>query len=88
MPSGILAALYERETHGSGRRIEVTMFEAMVEWMNTRRIYTHSAGARRSAVAPTTRPSSPTAVPRRRRQARHVRHTERARVGVILQRRA
>jgi itaconate CoA-transferase len=42
--AGILAALYERERTGKGRRIEVTMFEAMVEWMGHPLYYTHFSG--------------------------------------------
>ena len=39
--SGILGALYQRERTGKGSRIEVTMFEAMVEWMNHPLMYEH-----------------------------------------------
>jgi itaconate CoA-transferase len=42
--AAILAALYERERTGRGRRIEVTMFEAMVEWMGHPLYYTHFGG--------------------------------------------
>jgi itaconate CoA-transferase len=43
--AAILAALYERERTGRGRRIEVTMFDAMVEWMGHPLYYTHFGGA-------------------------------------------
>jgi itaconate CoA-transferase len=43
--AAILAALYERERTGKGRRIEVTMFEAMVEWMGHPLYYTHFSGS-------------------------------------------
>ncbi len=39
--SGILGALYQRERTGKGSRVEVTMFEAMVEWMNQPLMYEH-----------------------------------------------
>ncbi|HYC44027.1 MAG TPA: CaiB/BaiF CoA-transferase family protein [Burkholderiales bacterium] len=42
--AAILAALYERERTGHGRRIEVTMFDAMVEWMGHPLYYTHFGG--------------------------------------------
>ena len=42
--SGILSALYQRERTGKGSRIEVTMFEAMVEWMNHPLMYEHFGG--------------------------------------------
>jgi crotonobetainyl-CoA:carnitine CoA-transferase CaiB-like acyl-CoA transferase len=42
--AAILAALYERERTGRGRRIEVTMFETMVEWMMHPLYYTHFGG--------------------------------------------
>jgi itaconate CoA-transferase len=42
--SGILSALFQRERTGKGQRIEVTMFEAMVEWMNHPLMYEHFGG--------------------------------------------
>ena len=42
--SAVLAALYQRERTGKGARIEVTMFEAMVEWMMHPLYYTHFGG--------------------------------------------
>ena len=42
--SGILSALYQRERTGKGSRVEVTMFEAMVEWMNHPLMYEHFGG--------------------------------------------
>ncbi len=42
--SAILNALYQRERNGKGSRIEVTMFEAMVEWMNHPIMYNHYGG--------------------------------------------
>jgi itaconate CoA-transferase len=42
--SGILSALYQRERTGKGARVSVTMFEAMVEWMNHPIMYEHFGG--------------------------------------------
>ena len=42
--SGILTALYQREKSGKGTRIEVTMFEALTEWMGYPLYYTHFGG--------------------------------------------
>ncbi len=43
--SAILGALYQRERTGKGTRVEVTMFEAMVEWMNHPIMYAHFGGS-------------------------------------------
>jgi itaconate CoA-transferase len=50
--AAILAALYERERTGKGRRIEVTMFDAMVEWMGHPLYYTHFGGKAPSRSGP------------------------------------
>lgn len=42
--SSILAALFQRSRTGKGTRVEVTMFEAMVEWMSHPLYYTHFGG--------------------------------------------
>jgi itaconate CoA-transferase len=42
--SGILTALYQREKTGRGTRVEVTMFEALAEWMSHPLNYTHFGG--------------------------------------------
>ena len=42
--ASILGALYQRERTGRGTRIEVTMFEAMTEWMMHPLYYTHFSG--------------------------------------------
>jgi itaconate CoA-transferase len=42
--AAIFAALYQRERTGRGMRVEVTMFEAMVEWMMHPLYYTHFGG--------------------------------------------
>ncbi len=57
--SAILAALYDRQHTGDGRRIEISMFESLVEWMNVPvyyQIYSAQAplreGMRHSTIAP------------------------------------
>ena len=42
--SGILTALYQREKTGQGTRVDVTMFEALTEWMAHPLNYTHFGG--------------------------------------------
>ena len=42
--SGILTALYQREKSGRGTRIEVSLFEALAEWMGYPLYYTHFGG--------------------------------------------
>ncbi len=42
--AGILTALYQREKTGKGGRIEVTMLEALAEWMGYPLYYTHFGG--------------------------------------------
>jgi itaconate CoA-transferase len=42
--SGILTALYQREKTGKGGRIEVTMLDALAEWMGFPLYYTHFGG--------------------------------------------
>ena len=42
--AGILTALYQREKTGRGTRVEVTMFEALAEWMSHPLNYTHFGG--------------------------------------------
>ena len=42
--SGILTALYRREKTGKGGRIEVTMLDALAEWMGYPLYYTHFGG--------------------------------------------
>ncbi|MDN5857529.1 MAG: CoA transferase [Pseudonocardia sp.] len=43
--SGILAALYERERTGRGRHVEISLFDALVEWMGFPLQYTIGSGA-------------------------------------------
>ncbi len=43
--ASILGALYQREKTGRGTRIEVTMFEAMTEWMMHPLYYAHFSGS-------------------------------------------
>lgn len=57
--SGVLAALYERERTGRGRAFEVSLFDALSEWMGYPYYYTsyggsapRRTGARHAAIAP------------------------------------
>src|SRR6185436_10827939 len=43
--SGILTALFQREKSGRGGRVEVTMFEALAEWMGYPLLYANFGGA-------------------------------------------
>ncbi|MBI2985258.1 MAG: CoA transferase [Deltaproteobacteria bacterium] len=49
---GILTALYQREKSGKGIRIEVTMFEALTEWMGYPLYYTHFGGKAPARTGP------------------------------------
>ena len=57
--SGILTALLRREKTGEGGRVEVTMLEALAEWMNYPLYYTHFGGT----APPRTGPDHATIVP-------------------------
>src|SRR5262245_14458543 len=57
--SGILTALLQREKTGKGGRVEVTMLEALAEWMGYPLYYTHFSGA----APPRTGPDHATIVP-------------------------
>jgi itaconate CoA-transferase len=57
--SGILTALLRREKTGEGGRVEVTMLDALGEWMNYPLYYTHFSGA----APPRTGPDHATIVP-------------------------
>ena len=57
--SGILTALLQREKSSKGGRIEVTMLEALGEWMGYPLYYTHFSGA----APPRTGPDHATIVP-------------------------
>jgi itaconate CoA-transferase len=43
--SGILAALYDRERTGTGTHLEISLFDALVEWMGFPLAYTAGSGA-------------------------------------------
>src|SRR4030095_16420683 len=57
--SGILTALFQRERSGKGGRVEVTMFEALGEWMSYPLYYAHFGGS----APPRTGPDHATIVP-------------------------
>jgi itaconate CoA-transferase len=57
--SGILTALYRRQATGKGGRVQVTMLEALGEWMGYPLYYTHFSGA----APPRTGPDHATIVP-------------------------
>ena len=50
--SGILTALYQREKSGKGTRVEVTMLEALTEWMGYPLYYTHFGGIAPARTGP------------------------------------
>jgi len=50
--SGILTALYQREKSGKGTRIEVTLFEALAEWMGYPLYYTQFGGTAPARTGP------------------------------------
>jgi itaconate CoA-transferase len=50
--SGILTALYQREQSGKGTRIEVTLLEALTEWMGYPLYYTHFGGTAPARTGP------------------------------------
>jgi itaconate CoA-transferase len=50
--SGILTALYQREKSGKGTRIEVTMLEALADWMGYPLYYTHFGGTAPARTGP------------------------------------
>ena len=57
--SGILTALFQREKTGQGGRVEVTMLEALGEWMSYPLYYAHFSGV----APPRTGPDHATIVP-------------------------
>jgi len=48
--SGVLAALYQREVSGKGASVEVSLFEALAEWMGQPMHYAKGSGASPSRV--------------------------------------
>jgi itaconate CoA-transferase len=50
--AGILAALYQREKSGRGTRIEVTLLEALTEWMGYPLYYAHFGGTAPARTGP------------------------------------
>jgi len=60
--SGILAALLQRARTGEGLRVEVSMLEALTEWMSNALYFTHYGGAeptRQDATHPSVAPYGP-----------------------------
>ena len=83
--SSILAALLQRAKTGRGSHIDVSLLETMVEWMSFPLYYAFEGAAAAAAHGRRARDDLPVrSVPRGRRQARHVRPAERARVGRVL----
>ncbi len=85
--SGVLAALLRREQTGEGSAVEVSMFDALAEWMGYPAYFTEyggtapaRSGARHASIAP----YGP--YRRRRRPARVSGTAERARMGALLRR--
>ncbi|GAA4938674.1 hypothetical protein GCM10023238_00460 [Streptomyces heliomycini] len=69
--SGVLTALYTRATTGRAHPVEVSLFEALAEWMGPARLTTPAtAAASPRAWAPSTPPSPVRRLPGRRRDAR------------------
>jgi crotonobetainyl-CoA:carnitine CoA-transferase CaiB-like acyl-CoA transferase len=58
--SGVLTALYEREHTGRGSAFEVSVLDALGEWMSQPYYYTVYGSMTSAASAPGTRPSRPT----------------------------
>jgi len=83
----ILAALIHRGKTGRGDHIEVSMLEAMAEWMAFPCISPSMAPIRRRGKAPATRPSTLWAVRHRRRRC-VLRPAERSRVDSVCASRA
>ncbi|GGW48199.1 crotonobetainyl-CoA:carnitine CoA-transferase CaiB-like acyl-CoA transferase [Streptomyces albaduncus] len=58
--SGVLTALYTRATTGTAHPVEVSLFEALAEWMGQPAYYTVTAARSPRGWAPSTPPSPPT----------------------------
>lgn len=58
--SGILATLLQRASTGRGTAVEVSLFDALAEWMSNPAYYTRYSGLNRRGSGPTMPPSLPT----------------------------
>ena len=86
--SSILAALYPRERHGRGERIDISMLECLTEWMTPALYVWQGTGAAPAARRRAAQHDRALRRVRLRRRRGDVRHADRSRVAALLRRRA